>query len=246
MPAMARRSSGSWRRCGLCPIRSPGGSAATSFAGRCRPGAARSALDAALWDLEAKTSRPGRRRYRRAAAASSPRDGIHLEPRHGGGDGGGSGSNRGGRSLAAQAEAGRPRRPRTDRGREKGGAGSAPDRRCQRVLVAGGLRGQHRRLSHRRRGARRATLSGRRRPPADRAAPSAADLRRRERPHGRRPRPPRRAIRRGEHQARQGRRADRSPRHGRGGQGDGLQADGGLHGRHVAGDGAGNACRPVG
>ena len=99
------------------------------------PGAARNALDCALWDLEAK--RRGRAGLGVAglAGAAARRHRLHAQPRHAGAM---EAAARAGRApAAAQAQARRRRRPRADRGRPRGGAGRAPHRRRQRGLAPG-------------------------------------------------------------------------------------------------------------
>ena len=85
-------------------------------------------------------------------------------------------------------------------------------------------------------------LAGRRRRGA--CIDPAADpgLRRRKRARPRRPRLARRPLRRGQHQARQDRRPDRGAGHGGGGRASRLSHHGRLHGRHLAGHGAGAFC----
>src|SRR5262249_44637247 len=99
------------------------------------PGAARNAVDCALWDLAAKPAGPA---ARRPACAARARHRLHPEPRHGREHGGGRAGQC--RTAAAQAEAVRPRRPRPRARRACERPQGAPHRRCQRSLDTCDLR----------------------------------------------------------------------------------------------------------
>src|SRR5262252_4944983 len=73
----------------------------------------------------------------------------------------------------------------------------------------------------------------------------ARDLRRRERARTRLAARARGQVRRRQHQARQDRRPDRGARHGRRSRAARIYAHGRLHGRDLAGAGAGDACCPA-
>ncbi len=124
-------------------------------------GAARNALDCALWDLEAK--RAGKRAWD-ASRHPGPRAGddlLHAEPRRSGADG--RRRTRSAASEAAQAEARRRRRPRAHGRGPRRPARCAPRRRRQRGLdtgAAGAVSRCRRRCRHR---ADRAAAARRRR-----------------------------------------------------------------------------------
>ena len=157
-----------------------------------------------------------------------------------GGDGG-----TGARQCRPAGAQGQDRRRR----RHRAHPGSGRARRLPRRIILDAnegwtddnISGKPRRGSRARRGADRAAAAGRPRcdPALDRAPD--ADLRRRKRAHGRRPARACRALRRRQHQARQGRRADGSAAAARRGARRGLCHHGRLHGRHLARHGAGRA-----
>ncbi len=94
-----------------------------------QPGAARNAVDCAVWDLEAKLS--GKRAWE-MAELEPPHDvitALHAQPGHAREDGGG--GERECRASASEAEACRPGRSRTGQGRPSSRAERGADRRCQ-------------------------------------------------------------------------------------------------------------------
>ena len=131
----------------LCPLRrdagerrgadrGPAGAASTArrCSGCCRPGAARNAVDCALWDLEAKRS--GRRVWQLAglAGAGAGDHRLHAVARHARGDAGGGGAARA--PAAPEDQARRRGRHGAARGGAGGRAAGADHRRRQRGLDA--------------------------------------------------------------------------------------------------------------
>ena len=146
---------------------------------RCRPGAARNALDCAFWDLEAKSERPAGPRARRAGGAGTATTAYTISL--GTPDAMARGGRQGGGAQAPEGEARRRRRsgahPRGARGRAERRA----DRRRQRGLARRQPRGQSRGLRGSRRHAGRAAAAGRRRRGARRDRAADPGVRRRER-----------------------------------------------------------------
>ena len=194
------------------------------------PGAARNAVDCALWDLEAKRS--GRRVWQLAGLPRAGAGGhrLHAVARHARGDAGAGGAERA--PAAPEGQARRRGRHGPARGGARRRAAGADRRRRQRGLDAGGLRraragagrGSASRWSSSRCRPARTTRSPRWRGRC-RSAPTRAATTARASPALAR------QVRHGQHQARQDRRADRGAGAARRGAGGRLRRDGRLHGR---------------
>ena len=80
-----------------------GGATRADLLGLMPAGAARNALDAALWDLEAKAERPPGLADARPARAETDADRLYHQPRRSGGHGGGGRGGEGPRAVEDQA-----------------------------------------------------------------------------------------------------------------------------------------------
>ena len=206
------------------------------------PGAARNAVDCALWDLEAKRARAAGLAARRPAGAGAGDHRLHPVARHAGGD-------------ARARRRGTPHRPLL-----KIKLGGEGDMARLEAVRAGAPRARHHRRRQRGLDAPRPTPRSRRRwsrlgvelveqplpagadDGAGRDGAAAAGLRRRELPRPRRAWPALAGqLRHGQRQARQDRRPDRGAGAARRGAGGGLRRHGRLHGRLQPRHGAGGA-----
>ena len=195
-------------------------------------GAARNALDCAMWDLEAKTRGVAAHRGAGLAALAPLTTAFTLSVGTPDGDASGGGARRA--SAFAEGQARGRGRPRAAAGRARRRAARDADRRRQRGLARGKSPRQYRGLRQCRRRADRTAAAGRGRRNSGPDRAPGENLRRRERPRPRRIGRAAGPLRRGQHQAGQDRRPDRGAGDGRASARTRLRDHGGLHGRHFA------------